>query len=366
MAISITEQDQRRTLPSASRPLDPLTAEEISEASSVLRSERQLGQRVKFETIVLQEPAKDAVLNFRVGDAIQRNAFVVILDNDTQATYEAVVSLDERRVTSWKHILGVQPRVMFDEFAECEAAVRANPEFRAAIQKRGVTDPSLVMVEPWSAGDYGFEDEKGRRLVLARSFLRSSPTDNGYARPVEGVTALVDLNSMEVVRVDDYGFVPLPPNDGNYAAEFVGEFRRDLKPLEITQPEGASFEVVGQSVKWQKWHLRVGFTPREGLVLHTVGYEDQGSGQARPVQGRAIRHGRALWRPQLGPLPEECFRCRGVWYRLSHKLTDPWLRLLGGDLLLRRSHEQRSGRPIHHTQRCVHARGRLRHTLEAR
>ncbi len=285
MAISITEQDQRRTLPSASHPLDPLTAEEISEASSILRSERQLGQRVKFETIVLQEPAKDEVLNFRVGDAIQRNAFVVILDNDTQATYEAVVSLDERRVTSWKHITGVQPRVMFDEFAECEAAVRANPEFRDAIQKRGVTDPSLVMVEPWSAGDYGFEDEKGRRLVLARSFLRSSPTDNGYARPIEGVTALVDLNSMEVVRVDDYGFVPLPPNDGNYAAEFVGEFRRDLKPLEITQPEGTSFEVVGQSVKWQKWHLRVGFTPREGLVLHTVGYEDQG--RVRPVLYRA-------------------------------------------------------------------------------
>ena len=285
MAISATEQDQRRTLPSAFHPLDPLTAEEISEASSVLRSEHQLGQRVKFETIVLQEPAKDEVLNFRVGDDIRRNAFVVILDNDAQATYEAVVSLDERRVTSWKHVMGVQPRVMFDEFAECEAAVRANPEFRDAIKKRGVTDPSLVMVEPWSAGDYGFEDEKGRRLVLARSFLRSSPTDNGYARPVEGVTALVDLNSMEVVRVDDYGFVPLPPNDGNYAAEFVGEFRRDLKPLEITQPEGASFEVVGQSVKWQKWHLRVGFTPREGLVLHTVGYEDQG--RVRPVLYRA-------------------------------------------------------------------------------
>ena len=285
MAISAQEQTGTVTLPSASHPLDPLTAEEIAEAMSILKAQRQLGPRVRVETIVLQEPDKDMVLDFQPGDHIQRNAFVVILDNDEAATYEAVVSLNERRVISWKHVPGVQPRVMFDEFSECEAAVRANPEFQAAIKKRGITDPSLVMVDPWSAGSYGFDDEEGRRLVLARNFLRSSPTDNGYARPIEGLTALVDLNNMEVVRVDDYGVIPLPPNPGNYAAEFVGEFRQDLKPLEITQPEGPSFLVDGYSVTWQKWHLRVGFTPREGLVIYTVGYEDQG--RVRPVLYRA-------------------------------------------------------------------------------
>ena len=186
------------------------------------------------------------------------------------------MSLNERRVVSWEHIPGVQPRVMFDEFVECEAMVRSDAQFLAAIKKRGVTDPSLVMVDPWSAGNYGYEDEEGRRLVLCRPFARTSPTDNGYARPIEGVTAVVDLNSMEVVRVDDYGFVPLPPEPGNYGAEFVGKFREDLKPLDITQPEGPSFQVDGWKVVWQKWHLRVGFTPREGLVIHTVGYEDQG------------------------------------------------------------------------------------------
>ena len=29
----------------------------------------------------------------------------------------------------------------------------------------------------------------------------------------------------------------------------------------------------GQEVRWQKWAFRVGFNPREGLVLHTVGYD---------------------------------------------------------------------------------------------
>ncbi len=285
MAIPAEKQPHVAASRAVSHPLDPLTSEEIAGAAAILRAQRRLGPRVRFETIVLQEPSKDVVLNYEPGGAISRNAFVVILDNEDGSTYEAVVSLNEGQVTSWQHVPGVQPRIMLDEFFECEAAVRADPEFLAALAKRGITDPSLVMVDPWSAGYYGYPDEEGRRLALTRNFLRSSPTDNGYARPIEGLSALVDLNSMEVMRVDDYGIIPLPPKAGNYAAEFVEEFRKDLKPLEISQPEGPSFTVDGHGVTWQKWHLRIGFTPREGLVLHTVGYEDQG--RVRPVLYRA-------------------------------------------------------------------------------
>ena len=38
-------------------------------------------------------------------------------------------------------------------------------------------------------------------------------------------------------------------------------------------------------MRWQKWRLRLGFTAREGLVLHTIGYED--GGRLRPVIHRA-------------------------------------------------------------------------------
>ena len=143
MAISTTVITQATARASATHPLDPLTADEIAQASAILKSQRQLGQRVRFETVVLREPDKDVVLMFQLGDPIRREAFLVVLDNDAAATYEAVVSLDDRRVVSWKHIPGVQPRVMFDEFVECEAAVRADAGFQAAIRKRGITDPNL-------------------------------------------------------------------------------------------------------------------------------------------------------------------------------------------------------------------------------
>jgi len=54
----------------------------------------------------------------------------------------------------------------------------------------------------------------------------------------------------------------------------VGPQRTGLKALDITQPDGPSFTVEGNLVTWQKWRLRVGFTPREGLVLRTVGWDD--------------------------------------------------------------------------------------------
>jgi len=46
---------------------------------------------------------------------------------------------------------------------------------------------SLVMVDIWSAGYCGHEEERTRRLTRPPCFLRSDPTDNGYARPIEGI-----------------------------------------------------------------------------------------------------------------------------------------------------------------------------------
>ena len=123
------------------------------------------------------------------------------------------------------------------------------------------------------------------------AWVRSAPGDNGYAHPIEGVAVIFDLNTKEVVEVIDTGVVPVPLQPGNYAREFISQFsetggyRKDLKPFEVVQPDGPSFRVSGHEVQWQKWSFRIGFTPREGLVLYTVGYED--GGRVRPILYRA-------------------------------------------------------------------------------
>ena len=264
-----------RTTETVVHPLEPLRAEEISKAVSTLRKERNLGDTHRFVSVVLQEPPKEKVLDFKNGHSPEREAFAIVLDKTDGKTYESVVSISRETVNSWEHIPGVQPQVILEEFFECEEIVKGSPEVREALKKRGVENLDGVMVDPWSAGHYG-DEEEGRLLRGLLWVKHGGPDDNGYAHPIENLIVYVDANNKKVAKIEDYGVVPIPQKPGNYVPEEVGEMRGDLKPVEITQPEGVSFEVDGYEVSWQKWRFRIGFTPREGLVLHTIGYEDKG------------------------------------------------------------------------------------------
>jgi primary-amine oxidase len=272
----------------AIHPLDPITADEIQHAVAEMRRQKSLGESWRFVSVALAEPNRQAVLTAQPPNSLVRTAAVLVMDTASGQAFDALVDLTTGEVTRYEPLAaGLQPPIMLDEFVECEAAVKRSPEFRAALLKRGVGDVELVMVDAWSAGMYGTElpEDRGRRLSRALCWVRSEPTDNGYARPLEGIVAVVDLHKMEVLRIEDYGVVPLPPTSGNWARDYLPKPRADLKPLEMSQPEGPSFTVNGREVHWQKWRFHVGFTPREGLVLHTVRYEDQG--RERPVLYRA-------------------------------------------------------------------------------
>src|SRR5579883_1015603 len=254
-------------------PLEPLTGDEVRLAVSLLRDTGKVTPTTRFVSVALKEPPKRAVLS--PTGSVPREAFAVLFDNAANACYEATVSLAARAVTGWRHVPGVQPTMTIDEQVECERAVLASPEFRAKLKEHcGTDDTSLVMVDIWSAGYYGEEEEAARRLARPLCFLRADPTDNGYARPIEGLRPVVDLNVMRVIRVEEYGRWPLPPEPGDYAAGRVSEYRTDIKPLEITQPEGPSFTVDGYQVRWQNWSFVVGFNAREGLTLHHLRYKD--------------------------------------------------------------------------------------------
>jgi primary-amine oxidase len=139
------------------------------------------------------------------------------------------------------------------------------------------------MIDPWSTPNVepGVGPEDGR-FVSPLTWVRDDPDDNGYAHPVDGVVTRVDLDTLTVISVEDHGVRPLPPKKANYSAAkitdpdnvpyFPDGPRADVKPLDIVQPEGPSFTVDGNHLTWQKWDLRIGFTAREGLVLHRISY----------------------------------------------------------------------------------------------
>jgi primary-amine oxidase len=261
----------------AAHPLEPLSAAEVQLAVTILKDAGKVTPSTRFVSVGLKEPPKAEVHGFDGTNPAPRSAFAVLFDNGTNSCYEATVSLAKRELSGWKHVPGVQPTMTVDEQVECEQAVLASPEFKAALRKQyGIDDTSRVMVDIWSAGYYGEPEEANRRLARPLCFLRADPTDNGYARPIEGLRPVVDLNAMKVVRVEEYGHWPLPPQGCNYAADRVPNQRRDIKPIDITQPDGPSFAVNGHEVKWQNWTFVIGFNAREGLTLHHLRYNDRG------------------------------------------------------------------------------------------
>ena len=140
--------------------------------------------------------------------------------------------------------------------------------FVEALARRGITDLSLVCSDPWSCGVFGHADEEGRRLIQTITWVRNRPYDNHYAHPVEGLSALVDINRGEVARIDDFGVVPVPRRKANYAARFQQTWRSGLKPIEVVQPEGPSFTVDGWGVEWCGWSFprRLHATRRTGAA----------------------------------------------------------------------------------------------------
>lgn len=259
-------------------PLDPLNAEEIAKAAGIVRG--RIGPEAWFETIALEEPGK---AELAAGEAVRRRAFVCCYDPETNVTAEGIVDLGQGKLESWGAVAGAQARIVADEFELGGEIAKADPRFIEACAKRGITDMANVLVEPWAAGHFGVKEEEGERVAYGHCWVGNAAGDNPYARPIANLHPVVDLRRRKVVRVDDFGAVPLPPECT--PIRMSEGLRNDVKPLDIVQPEGPSFSVEGHVVRWQKWRFRLGFHVRDGILFHEIGYEDQG--RLRPIMHRA-------------------------------------------------------------------------------
>jgi primary-amine oxidase len=258
-------------------PLAALTADEIRAASAIIRADPRFEATDRFVHVRLFEPEKDALYatdDAAIDSPVDREVEALLVPSGRLEVIEVVVSLRDATVRSWTAHEGARSALLFGEALQAIVAVKAHPEWQAALSRRGIDDFEHVQIDPWPAGAFGIAHEDGRRISRCLTYLRESATDNGYARPVEGVIVFFDQGAGDVLEVVDLGVVPVPGDPGAYAPDALGPLRDDLRPLDIVQPAGPSYRVDGNLVEWQRWSFRVGFDPYEGLVLHTVGYRD--------------------------------------------------------------------------------------------
>jgi primary-amine oxidase len=260
-------------------PLEPLAAGEFRHTVALLRSAGHVRESFRFASIELREPPKREVKAWRVGDPVQRTAFAVVWNREDNRTYEATVDLTGSAVLSFEHVPGVTPNFTVDEFHEVDEAMRRHPDVIARLAGRGFTDLSLLVVDVWTYGKALMPAKyRDRRLGWCDLWVRQTPQGNPYAHPVSGLKLIVDMNTLELLEIEDVHDHGLAPVRGEYApGPWTGQLRADLKPLHITQPEGVSFSLDGTQLRWQNWTMRLGFNHREGPVIHQVTYDDHGT-----------------------------------------------------------------------------------------
>ncbi|KAI9874919.1 MAG: hypothetical protein M1823_007582, partial [Watsoniomyces obsoletus] len=141
----------------------------------------------------------------------------------------------------------------YEEILIVEKQALESEKVKEEIAKLKLPEGTVVCADPWIYGSDGINDDD--RLYQVFLYMRdpanSSEVDsNHYAFPLP-ISPIIETNHFEVIRVERLPtgvdntikeprpYQAKPPNE--YISEHQ-ELRTDLKPLQVIQPEGASFK----------------------------------------------------------------------------------------------------------------------------
>ncbi|EAA31244.1 peroxisomal copper amine oxidase [Neurospora crassa] len=271
------------TLP---HPFDPLSREEIE--NTIFTVKKAHGD-VYFNVVSLQEPRK-AEMTAWLEDPTKaprpkRLADVVVIAPGGKV-YDGLVDPAKGEIVSWELAEGQQPILTMEELQLVEHIARKDPKVIEQCKISGIPEEDMdkVYCDPWTIG---FDERFGSSVRLQQALMYYRPElDNcQYQYPLD-FCPIYDSDKQEIIAID----IPkirrplskAPAFDYHPAAiEARGGFRNNLKPINITQPEGVSFKLNGREIEWQNWKFHIGFNYREGIVLNNITFNDQGN--VRPI-----------------------------------------------------------------------------------
>lgn len=173
-------------------------------------------------------------------------------------------------------------QITMEELQAVEHVCRKDPGVIEQCEISGIPkeDMHKIYCDPWTIG---YDERHGSkvRLQQALMYYRPNVDDFQYQYPLD-FCPIYDADKQAIIAID-VPKVRRPLNKAapiNYTPEHViakeGGYREDLKPINITQPEGVSFKVTGREIEWQSWKMHIGFNYREGIVLNDITYNDRG------------------------------------------------------------------------------------------
>jgi primary-amine oxidase len=292
MVNGVTNGNGHVTSEGQIHPLDPLTPDEITKATAVLRAAYPADSPIHFKCVTLNEPPKKSVVAFLDAEhrgsplpVVPRSAYVLYVMNNTHKTFEAIVDFATGKLASNVKIPEDQHAAAdTSELHTIEEIALSSPEVKKELEKLNLPKNAVVACDPWTYGSDGDDDatRKWQCYMYLRDPAHNHAESNHYAIPlnfsprIDDATKKVDkiihlplFDTFDTTPQTDYKV----PEGNEYHHDLIAEKRTDLKPYNVVQPEGPSYSIDGNVVEWQKWRFRVGFNYREGLTLHDIRYD---------------------------------------------------------------------------------------------
>jgi primary-amine oxidase len=255
-------------------PLDPLSAAEITAARQVLERSGRLTTAMRFATLTLREPPKDAVLTQRGSASIGRTAEAILYDWATSTPVRAHVDLRRARLIRWDTLPSREPPMRIMIRRRLEEIVRGDSRWAEALRRRGVSDPSLVSLIPALRESAPLPTENGHRVVQAQGFHQEALP---VASAVRGIRLRVDLTAGVILELSE--------SRASITRIDSALVSGPAAPPAPDPPASPLLSVSGSEIRWLNWRLRYGVHPRRGLELWDVRWME--GDRARPVLYRA-------------------------------------------------------------------------------
>ncbi|KAI0154251.1 copper amine oxidase [Xylariaceae sp. FL1272] len=290
-------------------PLRPLSEDELLRARSlVIDKHSGDGIGCVFRSAYFDEPKREELMQYLAAEHAGEKSpttptrrvkllYDVVQDGVFQLT-ETIVDVEAGQIYASKEFAPrYQTSYTMPEFAMFQDACVSSDMFKEAMEEFELPENFKITIDPWPYGGLDPEEDVPRYmqgLVFARDTTSNNDDSNHYAYPVP-IIPVMDVATKKLIRIDrlatggsEDGLAPQPRGDkpkklfqsatsAEYAPDLLDRpLRTDLKPINVTQPEGASFKVDSENlVEWQKWRFRIGFTPREGAVLYDLCYDNR-------------------------------------------------------------------------------------------
>ncbi|MEM3063075.1 MAG: hypothetical protein QW303_06005 [Nitrososphaerota archaeon] len=291
-------------------PSIPLNAEETKMViEGVLKDNNYLKipkNAARFASVILQEPPKEYVLQWKPNQGTKRVAQTLVYDTANNRTLVVLTDLASGKIFLSKFVRIIPPlgtlASPLSEVPDIISILQNDSNVAISLRRRGLS-PNDLTSNPPKIGifdipfDYLVQACKensrcqelinpcdGNKRIFILTFVLflngRDILENFVLGWIDGLIVLVNSTDKSIYKVIDEYVAPLPKVVHDPITPIP--IARPLNPI-IHSQANPSYMIDGNEVTWHNWKFRFSWHPRTGVQLYNIGYTVDGGRNYRSI-----------------------------------------------------------------------------------